>query len=416
MAILCMSGIAQLNSIRPLTIGDTVPDIFFDNIINYPRPTASLSDFKKDLLIIDFWATYCVLCVKSLPHFVSLQQKFGNRLQFLLTTSQDSAIAAALLKRLNINLPSLVNDKNLQSYFPHIAIPHEVWVKDNKVIAITDHNQVTEENIRKVLDDKGISFVQKKDNLDYDINKPLLIDGNGGTGQDLLYHSIITGYLDGIRGGGGADTDSMGRFKFRAIGKSVLGLYQAAFQYDNALFLHINRSIIEVKEKDKLHPPTSPVTDTAVRKYFYSYEIILPKINKKNISTFMVQDLNRYFGAVYNITCTIEKRLVTCWVLKKIEPDLKLAPAKGNSSITDKDSIAIWQNQPFSEYFYALTNLNSKQLFPLIDESGIGQNISLPLPLVKDSLEAVNKTLEPYGLHFTKEPREIEMLIIKNQP
>jgi thiol-disulfide isomerase/thioredoxin len=38
---------------------------------------ASLEDFRGQVVILDFWATYCVPCREEIPHLVRLQQQFG---------------------------------------------------------------------------------------------------------------------------------------------------------------------------------------------------------------------------------------------------------------------------------------------------------------------------------------------------
>ena len=55
------------HEIKPLKIGDKVPDIEFKNIINYKSKTARLSDFKGKLVILDFWGTWCTSCIAAFP-------------------------------------------------------------------------------------------------------------------------------------------------------------------------------------------------------------------------------------------------------------------------------------------------------------------------------------------------------------
>jgi len=36
-----------------------------------------VSDYQGQVLILDFWATYCPPCLEGTPHFVNLQKKYG---------------------------------------------------------------------------------------------------------------------------------------------------------------------------------------------------------------------------------------------------------------------------------------------------------------------------------------------------
>ena len=87
MALLCLNfGLsAQENTAaKNYQIGDRVPEILFDNILNYTNTQGKLSDFKNKAVILDFWATWCGSCIKSFPHLDSLQKQFKNNLQILL--------------------------------------------------------------------------------------------------------------------------------------------------------------------------------------------------------------------------------------------------------------------------------------------------------------------------------------------
>ena len=141
------------DKIAPLQIGDPVPDIFLENIINHPRGTAHLSDFKGKLLILDFWATWCRPCIQAIPRFEQLQREFGNQLQILMVTSQPSTSIAKFFSDRGFTLPSVTGDQKLSKLFPHKYVPHEVWIKDGKIIAITGEAEVTANNIKAQLAD-----------------------------------------------------------------------------------------------------------------------------------------------------------------------------------------------------------------------------------------------------------------------
>jgi peroxiredoxin len=59
-----------------LKIGDKVPEIKARDV---DGKSVSLSDFKDNILIIDFWATWCVPCVKEFPNFEKFYQKYKDK-------------------------------------------------------------------------------------------------------------------------------------------------------------------------------------------------------------------------------------------------------------------------------------------------------------------------------------------------
>ncbi|HEX3024864.1 MAG TPA: TlpA disulfide reductase family protein, partial [Chitinophagaceae bacterium] len=76
--------------IKPLGIGDTMPDVQLNNIINYPVSQIPLSPFKNKHTIIDFWATWCSSCIHHFQQLDSLQKQYPQQLQVLLVNSKNS--------------------------------------------------------------------------------------------------------------------------------------------------------------------------------------------------------------------------------------------------------------------------------------------------------------------------------------
>jgi cytochrome c biogenesis protein CcmG, thiol:disulfide interchange protein DsbE len=50
-----------------------------------------LSSYRGKVVLLDFWATWCVPCREETPHFVELQKKYGDRgLQIIGISMDDS--------------------------------------------------------------------------------------------------------------------------------------------------------------------------------------------------------------------------------------------------------------------------------------------------------------------------------------
>src|SRR5690554_4888812 len=71
---------AQSNVIKPLGVGDVIPDELWDmslRIVNHPQETETivLNDFKGKLIILDFWGTFCGSCIAAMPGIAEIQQR-----------------------------------------------------------------------------------------------------------------------------------------------------------------------------------------------------------------------------------------------------------------------------------------------------------------------------------------------------
>ena len=87
---------------------------------NLDGQMVSLHDLSADVILLDFWGSWCEPCRTSIPHLTELQAKIGGkRLQVIGiacekgSTLQDRRAAAAKAsKELGINYPVLLTSKN----------------------------------------------------------------------------------------------------------------------------------------------------------------------------------------------------------------------------------------------------------------------------------------------------------------
>jgi len=146
---------AQPKEVKPLKIGDKVPDILFRQVLNYSSKTARISDFKGKLLILDFWHSWCTVCVAQFPKLKTLQDQFKDKVVILpvgFDFFEKGSIEKLLNKRkgtrLEIQMPTVVqkeHDSLLLRIFPvHRGFPQEIWIdKQGRLLAITDHHALT---------------------------------------------------------------------------------------------------------------------------------------------------------------------------------------------------------------------------------------------------------------------------------
>src|SRR6266540_5407737 len=91
LSIVLLPAIAQtyVNSfqVKEATIGDRVPDISLGTIINGPAEKKRFSDFKDQLIILDFWNSYCSSCIAAFPKMEELQKRWGKKVKVILVNT-----------------------------------------------------------------------------------------------------------------------------------------------------------------------------------------------------------------------------------------------------------------------------------------------------------------------------------------
>ena len=122
----------------------------------------SLSDFKGKVIVLDFWATWCVPCKKEIPGFIELQNRFGDRGLQIVGLSVDDTLNAAktYAAQMKMNYPILLAEGKediLKAYDPIPSIPVSVII-DRRGMIVARHigiasMDVFEKEIMPLLDE-----------------------------------------------------------------------------------------------------------------------------------------------------------------------------------------------------------------------------------------------------------------------
>ncbi len=409
----------------PLKIGSTCPNVKLNNILNYsPDGVASLHDFSGELLLIDFWNTRCGVCISSFPKLEKLQEKFAGKLKILLVTYESDTIIQRFFakrqkaKHIVTTLPVVTGDTTLKHLFKHTFEPHYVWVdKQNVVRFITGVEEISESNIAAFFEGKNLSLKHKTDEgLPYTFYRPLFVYGNGGNADQLMYHSVLSGYIEGLPSIVGilADT-AKSYFTIKVFNADIRHLYQIAYNDVNSegsgMFgIPSNRTMLQVKD-------TSDIVSTLEGVWHgsrtYCYELIVPRHSKGEMKRIMQEDLKRYF----NLDVTIKKKKMKCLVLRC--EDLSVVSSKGgkNTETNYINALGVdMVNVPFKNLLIKLKHEYLKDLpYPFLDETGITGNIDMKIDADMYDWKVLSQALEKYGMDLSLREREVEILILSEK-
>ena len=91
-------------------IGQHRPDFTLKDMIGVPR---KLSEWDGNVIVLNFWATWCRPCLQEIPMFTDVQREVGqNKVRFIGIAVDDRATVETFLKRtsIEINYPLLIGD------------------------------------------------------------------------------------------------------------------------------------------------------------------------------------------------------------------------------------------------------------------------------------------------------------------
>jgi len=368
--------------------------------------------FNGKLLILDFWATWCGNCIKKFPLLDSMQQANPSTLQVILVNtagSGDTRIKVArLFTRLNagrshpLQLPVILQDSILTKNFPHRLLPHYVWLDaGGKVLAITDEEAITANNIAAAIYGHLPALPVKEDLENFDAGKPLFSDGNGGSAGAIKSRSSFAGYLAGLPSSSRVNT----------INTSTHLLYtnMPAVQllgYAYRTTISKNRLRISVADSAGLYPYDKD--ESWQKANSFTYELITPA-GKNNAFMYMQQDLQRYLG----LAAKTDSLPTACYILTADTAILARFTGCGNEqayTLNNNTNRCILNRK-----IDALVNhLDARLPLPVINETFFlaAVDICLPDGLAVQDIPSLQKALQPYGLSLTKSHRMLSNFII----
>lgn len=138
----------------------TAPDFTLKDLYD---KEVSLKDFRGKIVLLDFWATWCMPCRMAVPELLKIQRNYGEKGLIILAISLDdrkkcdNQCLLDFKKRQGINFEVLRSDRKvLADYFgsSSIAIPTSIIVdREGKIVS---HHRgykagLLEEEIKKLL-------------------------------------------------------------------------------------------------------------------------------------------------------------------------------------------------------------------------------------------------------------------------
>jgi len=412
--------------IKQVRIGDRIPEILLTKVHNYKSSTMNLADLKAKLIIIDFWATWCSPCVAMIPKMDSLQKEFKHDVQFISVSYQSEKEVTTFMEMLekqrnvNYSIPYSTDDNLLRFMFPHKSLPHYVWISGNGTVkAITELKEITSANIDKMLSNDSFTLPEKNDiTISYDNEMPFLVNGNGGDGKQLIYHSVLTGYVPGLTSHMYFQrTDKVHINSLTFTNVNLLWLYKSAFGDGFTTYYQQNRISLEVKHPEEF---TSHLTGAAYLEWLMKpghgacYELKLPAEKANQLFPMFRYNLAMLFPQ-YN--AVIEKRNVKSIALRMLPGQDKI-----KTTHTDGEVVEIFdpfgftlQNSPLNTLLGRMQlQFQQSSNIPFINETGYTGRVDLKIAANLSSVADMNRALKPYNLQWEERLVPLDILVIKD--
>ncbi len=93
------------------------------SFISLDGDQVKLEDFKNEVVLLNFWATWCPPCRAEMPSLQKLYDSYGDKIKMVLVSSEDRGTIMEFLEKYNYKMPVYLQASQNSSSFPVSSIP-----------------------------------------------------------------------------------------------------------------------------------------------------------------------------------------------------------------------------------------------------------------------------------------------------
>ncbi len=97
-----------------------------------------LSDFSGQVILLNYWATWCPPCIAEMPSLQNLHDDYQDKMVFIFLTNDDKSKVDAFMKKRKFTLPVFYQASNAPSKLSTNSLPTTFLIDQNGKILIEE--------------------------------------------------------------------------------------------------------------------------------------------------------------------------------------------------------------------------------------------------------------------------------------
>lgn len=418
---LFLSGFLFLQAQTPpkgLGVGDKIPDALWTKtlqIVNQPQKTMTLEEDKDKLILLDFWGTWCSSCLLNFPKMEALEQKYKDHLKVIAVTYQQREEVEKFFRtdhgRKYNKVLSIIEDEYFRELFPHYGVPYIVWLKNGKVLNMTDAAQVSEETVSEIIkgDKSSLQTVIRVGR-----ERPLMLSENFDLERDaqlLAYNFFAKGRIRAAIYGSYFRRENGVVYGRQITNATLMDIYKTVVREiltAKGQVFTVKQVVNQVKTPLDIDFPPEESRENDLK--WYSIETIVPVSEAESLYENMLSLVNNNS----DYWATIEYRPARCLVLKRTSRKDKIA-AKGQETREDFFKPPFqYRNVGLGALISILNSNNKITDLPVLNETGYEGKVDMDFSEQHD-LKTLRSDLARYDLALKEVTRTLPFLVITDK-
>ena len=133
---------------------ETSPSLDAVPLIDLRGVSQTLGDWAQPVLVVNFWAPWCVPCRREIPDLIALQREYGNRIQILGIAFDSVENIGLFADEYQMNYPSFLANQYIPMYSSVFknnsgALPFTAIIDQNRKIEYTHTGIISLQTLRQ---------------------------------------------------------------------------------------------------------------------------------------------------------------------------------------------------------------------------------------------------------------------------